>query len=85
VTGRPGVVARPTRNHDTEQSAKLSITGVGTSVTTGERLSTSDDKWLRKISAEQQPFDGVTVSGSIGETPQGATSKTISAGYKHSW
>jgi hypothetical protein len=83
VTGGAGVVARPTRNHDTEQSAKFSV--IGTSVTTGERLSTSDDKWLRKIGAEQQPFDGVTVSGSIGETPQGATSKSISAGYKHSW
>jgi hypothetical protein len=42
VTGGAGVVARPTRNHDTEQSAKFSV--IGTSVTTGERLSTSDDR-----------------------------------------
>jgi hypothetical protein len=39
-------------------------------VTTGERLSTGDDKWLRKTGAEQQ-FDGATVSGSVGETPAG--------------
>ncbi len=84
VTG-PGVVARPTRNYDTEQSAKLSVTDTGTSVTADERLSTGDDKWLRKIGAEQQLFDGVTVSGSIGETAQGTTNKSISAGYKRSW
>ena len=84
VTG-PGTVARPTRNYDTEQSAKLSNSDTGTSVTAGQTLSTSDDKWLRKIGAEQKLFDGVTVSGSIGETPQGTTSKSISAGYKHSW
>jgi hypothetical protein len=53
-------------------------------VTAGERLSTGDNEWLRKIGAEQQLFDGVTVSGSVGETSQGAT-KTISAGYKRSW
>jgi hypothetical protein len=84
VTG-PGIVARPTRNYDTEQSAKLSNTDTGTSVTAGESLSTSDDKWTRKIGAEQQLFDGVTVSGSVSETAQGATNKSISAGYKHSW
>ena len=84
VTG-PGTVARPTRNYDTEQSAKLTDTDTGTSLTAGERLSTSDDKWLRKIGAEQQLGGGVTVSGSIGETPQGTTSKSISAGYKRSW
>jgi hypothetical protein len=32
--------------------------------------STGDDKWLRKTDAKQQ-FDGVTVSGSVGETPAG--------------
>ena len=86
VTGPgPGPVARPTRNYDTEQAAKLSVTDTGTSVTAGERLSTSDDKWLRKIGAEQQLGDGVTISGSVGETPQGPISKSISAGYKRSW
>jgi hypothetical protein len=86
VTGpAPGTVARPTRNYDTEQSAKLTDTDTGTSLTAGQTLSTSDDKWLRKIGAEQQLGGGVTVSGSIGETPQGTTSKSISAGYKRSW
>ena len=45
----------------------------------------SNDKWLGKVGAEQKLFDGVTVSGSIGETPSGATNKSISAGFKRSW
>jgi hypothetical protein len=81
----PGIVARPARNYETEQSAKLSIGDTGTSFIAGQTLSTSDDKWLRKIGAEQKLFDGVSISGTIGETPQGATNKSLTAGFKHSW
>jgi len=81
----PGIVARPVRNYETEQSAKLSIGDTGTSFIAGQTLSTSDDKWLRKIGAEQKLFDGVSISGTIGETPQGATNKSLTAGFKHSW
>jgi hypothetical protein len=81
----PGIVARPERNYQTEQSAKLSIVDTGTSFMAGQTLSTTDDKWLRKIGAEQKLFDGVSISGSIGETAQGATNKSFSAGFKRSW
>jgi len=81
----PGVSARPAHNYETDQTAKLSIGDTGTSVVAGQTLSSSDDKWLRKVGAEQKVFDGVSISGSIGETAQGATSKSISAGFKHSW
>ena len=81
----PGIAARPARNYQTEQSAKLSIAETGTSFMAGQTLSTSDDKWLRKIGAEQKLFGGVSISGSIGETPQGATNKSLSAGFKRSW
>jgi hypothetical protein len=80
-----GVVAHPTHNYQTDQSAKLSIGDTGTSVIAGKTLSSNDDKWLRKVGAEQKVFDGVSISGSIGETAQGATTKSISAGFKHSW
>jgi hypothetical protein len=80
-----GVPAHPSRNYETDQSAKLSIGDTGTSFTAGRTLSSSDDKWLGKIGAEQKLFDGVTVTGTIGETPTGATSKSISAGFKRSW
>jgi hypothetical protein len=81
----PGVVARPTRSYETDQSAKLSISETGTSVSVGQTMSSNDDKWLRKVGAEQKLFDGVSVSGAVGETAQGTTNKSISAGFKRSW
>lgn len=81
----PGIISRPVRSYETDASAKLSIADTGTSFMAGQTLSTNDDKWLRKIGAEQKLFDGVTVSGSVGETPTGATNKSFSAGFKRSW
>jgi hypothetical protein len=81
----PGIAARPPRNYETEQSARLSIADTGTSLLAGQTLSTADDKWLRKIGAEQKLFDGVSITGSIGETPLGTTNKSLTAGFKRSW
>ena len=81
----PGIPARPPRNYATEQSATLSIADTGTSFIAGQTLSSADDKWLRRIGAEQKLFGGVSVTGSIGETPLGTTSKSLTAGFKHSW
>jgi hypothetical protein len=81
----PGIPGRPLQKHETEQSAKLSIGDTGTSFSAGQTLSSADDKWLRKIGAEQKLFDGVSISGSIGETPLGVTNKSLTAGFKRSW
>lgn len=81
----PGIVAHPARNYQTEQSAKLSIADTGTSFIAGQSLSSTEDKWLRKIGAEQKLFGGVTVNGSIGETALGTSNKSLTAGFKHSW
>ena len=81
----PGLAGRTMRNYETEQSAKLSIADTGTSFSAGQTLSSADDKWLRSIGAEQKLFGGVSISGSISETPFGFTSKSISAGFKQSW
>ncbi|QDP24019.1 hypothetical protein [Bradyrhizobium cosmicum] len=85
TTALPGVGGHITRNYGTDQSAKVTITDTGTSITAGQTLSTTDDKWLRKVGAEQKLFDNVTVSGSVGETSQGAINKSLSAGFKKSW
>jgi hypothetical protein len=82
VTGMPG---HPTRNYEVDRSAKLSIADTGTSLIAGQTLSSADDKWLGKIGAEQKLFDGVSISGSIGETALGTTNKSLSAGFKRSW
>jgi len=81
----PGIISHPARNYQTDQTAKLSIGDTGTSLIAGQTLSTADDKWLRKIGAEQKLFDGVSISGSVGETAQGVTNKSLTAGFKRSW
>jgi hypothetical protein len=80
-----GATSRPIRNYQADQSAKLSLTDTGTSFTAGQSLSSTDDKWLRKVGAEQKLFGGVSISGSIGETPQGTANKSLTAGFKQSW
>jgi hypothetical protein len=81
----PGMAGRTMRNYETDQSAKLSIGDTGTSFSAGQSLSTTDDKWLRKIGAEQKLFGGLSISGSISETPLGTANKSITAGFKQSW
>jgi hypothetical protein len=71
--------------YGTEQSARLGLTETGTSFSAGQTLSTSDEKWLRKIGAEQKIVGGFNISGSIAETPLGIANKSISAGFKQSW
>lgn len=80
----PGIISHPSRSTETDQSARLSVADTGTSFIAGQ-TATGDDKWLRKVGAEQKLFDGVTISGSIGETPSGAANKSISAGFRRSW
>jgi hypothetical protein len=79
----PGGASRTT--YGTAQSAKLGIAETGTSFSAGQTLSTADDKWLRKIGAEQKIVGGFNISGSIAETPLGIANKSISAGFKQSW
>jgi len=81
----PGFASRPERSYETEQSARVELGGTGTSVSAGQTLSTSDDKWLRQVGAEQKLPGGISISGSIGETAEGTTSTSISAGYKTNW
>ena len=80
-----GTSGHPARNYQTEQSAKLSIADTGTSFIVGQSLSSTDEKWLRKIGAEQKLFGEVSIAGSISETLQGSTNRSLSAGFKHSW
>ena len=79
----PGSAGRTA--YGTEQSAKLGLTDTGTSFSAGQSLSTTDDKWLRKIGAEQKIVGGFNISGSIAETPLGIANKSVSAGFKQSW
>jgi hypothetical protein len=80
-----GAVGRPTRSYDTEQTAKLNINDYGTSFTAGQVFSSTDERWLHSVGAEQKLFGGVSINGSISETAAGPENKSITAGYKQSW
>jgi hypothetical protein len=79
----PGTVGHTT--YATEQSAKLGISDTGTSFSAGQTLSSGEDKWLRKIGAEQKIVGGFNISGSVAETALGPSNKSITAGFKQSW
>ena len=80
-----GAVGRPTESYDTEQTAKLNINDYGTSFTAGQTYSSTDDRWLRSVGAEQKLFGGVSINGSISQTVTGPENRSITAGYKQSW
>jgi hypothetical protein len=80
-----GAVGRPTESYDTEQTAKLNINDYGTSFTAGQSFSSTDDRWLRSVGAEQKLFGGVSINGSISQTVTGPENKSITARYKQSW
>ena len=73
------------RIYEIDQSAKLGIAETGTSFIAGQTHSTVDNKWLRRIGAEQKLFGGVTVTGSVSETPNGVANSSLSAGFKTRW
>src|SRR5216684_5987125 len=81
----PGIPGRPVRNYETDQSARLSITDTGTSFIAGQTLSSTDDRRLHKIGAEQKLFGDISISGSIGENALGTSNKSLTAGFKRSW
>jgi hypothetical protein len=70
----------------TSQALRFNVLPTDTSVSVGADVSSTDDKWLRTLSAEQKLFGGpVSVTGSVSETPAGDISKSLKAGFKHSW
>jgi hypothetical protein len=70
---------------ETDHSAKLEFKDTGTSVLAGETMSTMDDKWLKRVGVEQKVFGGVSVTGSVSETPLGIPNRSLTAGFKQSW
>ncbi|WP_439406891.1 hypothetical protein ACNJX9_36170 [Bradyrhizobium sp. DASA03076] len=80
-----GLFGQVMRNYEAHNSAKVTITGIGMSFVVGQTMSTTDDKWLRSVGAEQTLSSGITVSSAIGETAQGSTNLSVTAGFKKSW
>jgi hypothetical protein len=68
------------------QALRFNFLPTDTSVSLGADISSSDDKWLRTLSAEQKLLGGpFSVTGSVSETAAGEFSKSLRAGFKRSW
>src|SRR5262249_24487668 len=68
------------------QALRFNFLPTDTSVSFGADISSTDDKWLRTLSAEQKLFGGpFSVTGSVSETATGDLSKSLKAGFKRNW
>ncbi|HUI97394.1 MAG TPA: hypothetical protein VLX44_16680 [Xanthobacteraceae bacterium] len=57
-----------------------------TAVSAGASLSSTDERVLPKVSAEQKLFGSpLSLTGTISERPTGDTDKSITAGFKRNW
>jgi hypothetical protein len=82
----PNVTAAQTQSWASSQALRFNILPTDTSLSVGANLSSTDDKWLRTLSAEQKLFGGpFSVTGSVSETADGDTSKSLKAGFKRTW
>ena len=84
IPGLPATAAHA-RTLEMDRSAQVSFTETGTSLVAGQTLSPSGDRWLNSIGAQQKLFDGLSITGSVSETRDGFSNKSLSAGFKKSW
>jgi hypothetical protein len=69
-----------------EDAVRLNLSSTGTTFSVGAKVQSTDDRWLRSLSAEQKLFNGpISVTGAVAERPAGDLSKSIMAGFKHTW
>jgi hypothetical protein len=72
--------------YGTSQSMRFTFVPSDTSISLGAALSTTDDKWLRSLTAEQKLFGGpLSVSAGLTESAPGEYSKSLKAGFKRTW
>jgi hypothetical protein len=79
----PGI--KGTRHYKTDQSARLNLNETGTSLIAGQSLSSNDNKWLRRIGAEQKLLDDISLAGSVSETSNGPLNASLTAAFKRKW
>jgi hypothetical protein len=82
----PSPAQPPSQIWASSQALQLNLLPTDTSVSLGTSVSSTDDKWLRSLSAEQKLFGGpFSVTGSVSETASGELSKSLKAGFKRTW
>lgn len=84
IPGLPGGVSQG-RSFDSERSAEVSFTDTGTSFVAGQSLAPNGTRWLNSVGAQQKLFGGLSITGSLSETPEGFSNRSLTAGFKKSW
>jgi hypothetical protein len=78
--------AAHTQGWAASQALRFSVLPTDTTLSVGAAISSTDDKWLPTLSAEQKLFGGpFSVTGAVSETATGETSKSLGAGFKRQW
>lgn len=82
-----GTVATPASQiWASSQALRFNILPTETTFAVGANISSTDDKWLRMLSAEQKLFGGpVNITGSVSETELGNPTRRLTAGFKTTW
>jgi hypothetical protein len=82
----PGSPTPAAQGWTTSQAVRFNVLPTDTTFSLGAATSSTDDKWLRSLSAEQKLLGGpLSVTGSVSETGTGDTAKSLRAGFKRTW
>jgi hypothetical protein len=82
----PSPATSASQSWATSQALRFNVLPTDTTLSLGAAISSSEDKWLRSLSAEQKLFGGpLSVSGAVSETGAGETAKSLKAGFKRAW
>ena len=84
IPGLPGGISHG-RSFDSNRSAQFSFADTGTSFIAGQTRAPAGDRWLNSVGAEQKLFGGLSITGSVSETAEGFSNKSLTAGFKKSW
>ena len=68
-----------------DRSVRLNLAPTSTTLSAGVVTSNADNQWHNKLSAEQRVIGPLNVTTSITDPGSAASSKSIAAGFKHTW
>jgi hypothetical protein len=68
-----------------DRSVRLNLAPTSTTLSAGVVTSNADNQWHNKLSAEQRILGPLNVTTSITDPGSAASSKSIAAGFKHTW
>ena len=82
----PSAGQPPSQGWASSQAVRFNILPTDTTLSVGANISTTDEKWLRTLSAEQKLFGGpVSITGTVSESASGEASKSLKAGFKRTY